>query len=143
MTGGDFVRNVKQVIDLLRQVADVAPSPLRRGGARPGGRRLSPGRGGGVEHRHRHRPLIRGEEAGQRSPGARGTPASHRRTSGRHGDAGRGGGGPARRRGCCLGARAGRDLARAVGLGTDRGGNDAPRCRWTCCAPTAAWLPST
>jgi ATP-dependent RNA helicase HelY len=27
MTGGDFVRNVKQVIDLLRQIADVAPEP--------------------------------------------------------------------------------------------------------------------
>jgi ATP-dependent RNA helicase HelY len=27
MTGGDFVRNVKQVIDLLRQIADVAPDP--------------------------------------------------------------------------------------------------------------------
>jgi ATP-dependent RNA helicase HelY len=27
MTGGDFVRNVKQLIDLLRQVADVAPVP--------------------------------------------------------------------------------------------------------------------
>jgi ATP-dependent RNA helicase HelY len=27
ITGGDFVRNVKQVIDLLRQIADVAPDP--------------------------------------------------------------------------------------------------------------------
>ena len=27
MTGGDFVRNVKQTIDLLRQVAEVAPRP--------------------------------------------------------------------------------------------------------------------
>jgi ATP-dependent RNA helicase HelY len=27
LTGGDFVRNVKQTIDLLRQIADVAPSP--------------------------------------------------------------------------------------------------------------------
>jgi len=27
LTGGDFVRNVKQLIDLLRQVGDVAPSP--------------------------------------------------------------------------------------------------------------------
>ncbi len=27
MTGGDFVRNVKQAIDLLRQIADVAPVP--------------------------------------------------------------------------------------------------------------------
>ena len=28
MTGGDFVRNVEQTIDLLRQVADVAPDPV-------------------------------------------------------------------------------------------------------------------
>ena len=36
MTGGDFVRNVKQTIDLLRQVADVAPDPGDRGrGTRP------------------------------------------------------------------------------------------------------------
>jgi ATP-dependent RNA helicase HelY len=27
MTGGDFVRNVKQTIDLLRQLAAVAPNP--------------------------------------------------------------------------------------------------------------------
>jgi ATP-dependent RNA helicase HelY len=27
MTGGDFVRNVKQTVDLLRQIADVAPNP--------------------------------------------------------------------------------------------------------------------
>ena len=27
LTGGDFVRHVKQVIDLLHQVADVAPEP--------------------------------------------------------------------------------------------------------------------
>ena len=27
MTGGDFVRNVKQTIDLLHQIADVAPDP--------------------------------------------------------------------------------------------------------------------
>ena len=37
MTGGDFVRNVKQTIDLLRQVADVAPDPGNRG-APPGPR---------------------------------------------------------------------------------------------------------
>ena len=27
MTGGDFVRNVKQTMDLLRQIADVATDP--------------------------------------------------------------------------------------------------------------------
>jgi ATP-dependent RNA helicase HelY len=34
MTGGDFVRNVKQAIDLLRQVADVAPDPATAATAR-------------------------------------------------------------------------------------------------------------
>ncbi len=34
MTGGDFVRNVKQTIDLLRQVADVAPDPATAAAAR-------------------------------------------------------------------------------------------------------------
>jgi ATP-dependent RNA helicase HelY len=34
MTGGDFVRNVKQLIDLLRQVGDVAPSPATAAAAR-------------------------------------------------------------------------------------------------------------
>ena len=49
LTGGDFVRNVKQLIDLLRQIGDVA-----RGGdvgGRPLGRRRPvPGRGGGLQH---------------------------------------------------------------------------------------------
>jgi ATP-dependent RNA helicase HelY len=34
MTGGDFVRNVKQCIDLLRQIADVSPDPATRERAR-------------------------------------------------------------------------------------------------------------
>jgi ATP-dependent RNA helicase HelY len=34
LTGGDFVRNVKQCIDLLRQVAEVAPSETTRATAR-------------------------------------------------------------------------------------------------------------
>ena len=34
MTGGDFVRNVKQLIDLLRQVGDVAPRPETASSAR-------------------------------------------------------------------------------------------------------------
>ena len=34
MTGGDFVRYVKQRIDLLRQVGDVAPDPETRASAR-------------------------------------------------------------------------------------------------------------
>jgi ATP-dependent RNA helicase HelY len=34
MTGGDFVRNVKQTIDLLRQVGEVAPDPATAAAAR-------------------------------------------------------------------------------------------------------------
>ncbi len=34
LTGGDFVRNVRQLIDLLRQLAEVAPEPATRGSAR-------------------------------------------------------------------------------------------------------------
>lgn len=36
LTGGDFVRNIKQCVDLLRQVADVAPDPATRQSARAG-----------------------------------------------------------------------------------------------------------
>jgi ATP-dependent RNA helicase HelY len=34
LTGGDFVRNVRQLVDLLRQVAEVAPEPTTRVAAR-------------------------------------------------------------------------------------------------------------
>jgi ATP-dependent RNA helicase HelY len=34
MTGGDFVRNMKQCIDLLRQIAEVAPDDVTRTRAR-------------------------------------------------------------------------------------------------------------
>jgi ATP-dependent RNA helicase HelY len=34
MTGGDFVRNVKQTIDLLRQIADVVTEPATAAVAR-------------------------------------------------------------------------------------------------------------
>ena len=34
VSGGDFVRNVKQLIDLLRQVGDVAPTPATASAAR-------------------------------------------------------------------------------------------------------------
>jgi ATP-dependent RNA helicase HelY len=34
LTGGDFVRHVKQVVDLLHQVAEVAPEPETAAGAR-------------------------------------------------------------------------------------------------------------
>jgi len=40
MSGGDFVRNVKQVIDLLRQVAVVAPSTETAHAARAAAERL-------------------------------------------------------------------------------------------------------
>ncbi|HSS11771.1 MAG TPA: helicase-related protein, partial [Acidimicrobiales bacterium] len=40
MSGGDFVRNVKQLIDLLRQLGDVAPDPATRRAARDASDRL-------------------------------------------------------------------------------------------------------
>jgi ATP-dependent RNA helicase HelY len=40
MSGGDFVRNVKQVIDLLRQVAVVAANEETARSARAGAERL-------------------------------------------------------------------------------------------------------
>lgn len=43
MTGGDFVRNTKQLIDLLRQLAMVAPSGETRGAAEQAARRLRRG----------------------------------------------------------------------------------------------------
>ena len=43
MTGGDFVRNSKQVIDLLRQLALVAPSESLRSGARAASTRIRRG----------------------------------------------------------------------------------------------------
>jgi ATP-dependent RNA helicase HelY len=43
MSGGDFVRNVKQLIDLLRQVGDTAPDPTTATGARAAADRLMRG----------------------------------------------------------------------------------------------------
>jgi ATP-dependent RNA helicase HelY len=40
MSGGDFVRNVKQLIDLLRQLGEVAPDPATARGARVAADRL-------------------------------------------------------------------------------------------------------
>jgi ATP-dependent RNA helicase HelY len=40
MSGGDFVRNVKQLIDLLRQLGEVAPDPATARAARTGANRL-------------------------------------------------------------------------------------------------------
>ena len=50
MTGGDFVRNVKQVIDLLRQIADVAPEAATAATAARGRGVVPARRGGGIEH---------------------------------------------------------------------------------------------
>jgi ATP-dependent RNA helicase HelY len=40
VTGGDFVRNIKQLIDLLRQIGDLAPDPGTARAAREGADRL-------------------------------------------------------------------------------------------------------
>jgi ATP-dependent RNA helicase HelY len=40
ISGGDFVRNVKQLIDLLRQLGDVAPEPATAKAARDAADRL-------------------------------------------------------------------------------------------------------
>ena len=40
MSGGDFVRNVKQLIDLLRQIGDVAPDPATARAARSSAEKL-------------------------------------------------------------------------------------------------------
>jgi ATP-dependent RNA helicase HelY len=40
MSGGDFVRNIKQLVDLLRQVAMIAPSPETRAAAETAAQRL-------------------------------------------------------------------------------------------------------
>ena len=75
MTGGDFVRHVKQCIDLLRQIGDVAPE---RGHPAPGtrrSRRLSPGRGGGVGCRGGPRRRLRWAcERARRGDGPPGAP---------------------------------------------------------------------
>jgi ATP-dependent RNA helicase HelY len=43
MSGGDFVRNVKQLIDLLRQIGEAAPEPATSRAARAGADRLMRG----------------------------------------------------------------------------------------------------
>ncbi|MGI8751871.1 MAG: DEAD/DEAH box helicase [Acidimicrobiales bacterium] len=40
VTGGDFVRNIKQLIDLLRQIGDLAPDPATARSAREAAQRL-------------------------------------------------------------------------------------------------------
>ncbi len=56
LTGGDFVRNVRLLIDLLRQVADHADRADTRRAAGRGGRGPVPRRHRGVERRRRWRP---------------------------------------------------------------------------------------
>jgi hypothetical protein len=34
LSGGDFVRNIKQLTDLLRQIGDIAPNPATAAAAR-------------------------------------------------------------------------------------------------------------
>ena len=43
MSGGDFVRNVKQLVDLLRQIGDIAPEPATAKAARTAAERLMRG----------------------------------------------------------------------------------------------------
>ncbi|MDQ6839468.1 MAG: hypothetical protein M3137_14365 [Actinomycetota bacterium] len=40
VNGGDFVRNIKQLIDLLRQLGDLAPDQATARSARQGAERL-------------------------------------------------------------------------------------------------------
>ena len=85
MTGGDFVRNVKQTIDLLRQVADVAPDPATAAAARGRRRRLPPRRDRGLERRRGSRltMIVEGRAlgpAGLRRPRPRGVAATIERS---------------------------------------------------------------
>ena len=62
LTGGDFVRTMKQLIDLARQVADVAPSAATRAVAREVAELALP------RHRRRRRASVRrrdGRQAGR------------------------------------------------------------------------------
>ena len=93
VTGGDFVRTMKQLIDLARQVADVAPVAANACG-RPRGRRAGlPG-----NRRRRHDRRCRHDDGQARArTGERG----HRRR-------------PARRRRCVPTTRPGRRRSRAA-----------------------------
>ena len=66
LTGGDFVRNVRQLIDLLRQLAEVAPQRDTRDAA-PARRRGAGARG--HRERRQHRMTIRkGQSWGEPGP---------------------------------------------------------------------------
>ena len=43
LSGGDFVRQIRQLLDLLRQIAEVAPDPTTRDTARAAIRRVDRG----------------------------------------------------------------------------------------------------
>ena len=60
LSGGDFVRNVKQLIDLLRQIGEAAPTRRHGPDRGPGGRRVVPRRGRRLVGGRRRR---RGESA--------------------------------------------------------------------------------
>ena len=80
MTGGDFVRNVKQVIDLLRQIADVAPDPETAATARAGADALPARSRRGLEHRHGARSRDDPARGGVGEPGrVAAGPRDHRR----------------------------------------------------------------
>ena len=55
LSGGDFVRTMKQLIDLLRQLALLAPSEATRASARRGRRPPVPRRRGGIDGHRRRR----------------------------------------------------------------------------------------
>ncbi len=116
MTGGDFVRHVKQCIDLLRQISEVAPDPSTAETAR-GSRRLLPGRDRSVERRGAMSPPLRhGEPWGRAATG----PPDDEVT----GDDADLAAFAALHPGALVRFRpsAGSDLARAVGIGPDTGG---------------------
>ena len=96
LSGGDFVRNVKQLIDLLRQLGDVAPEPAT---ARPPARPPTRCSGAWWRPRHARRRLRQrrdggGDGATPADPAPRATTVDSRRG---HGDAGRRGRRPCRR----------------------------------------------
>ena len=68
ITGGDFVRNVKQVIDLLRQIAEVAPDAATAATARAGAEAACRGRGRGHERGRDEPSVIRPGRAVGRAP---------------------------------------------------------------------------
>ena len=117
MTGGDFVRHVKQCIDLLRQVGDVAPDRRHRA---PGTRR-PPTPATGAWWRRRASAAAAGGRDGRAKGEPWGRPhrrPARRRRGRRRRGARRRGGRARRRRPRSAGTRdPASDFARAVGIG--------------------------